>query len=112
MSGMLAKIRNTVLLIRFALLPATGRESIAVKGEGEKGAEQPPPGPESCAVCTPERIRGGFGGLLDDRGEISVCFPDCLAPAAPAVLFRLKREGFSECRVRATEKGLLVRGRR
>jgi hypothetical protein len=53
-----------------------------------------------------------MGRFLDGRGELLLFFADCLAPAAPFILFRLKREGFSRCSVEVTKRGLLVRGRR
>jgi hypothetical protein len=62
--------------------------------------------------CAPRRIRGGMNRLLDQSGELRLFFPHCLAIAAPVLLFRLKREGFSVCSVEASELGLLVRGRR
>jgi hypothetical protein len=62
--------------------------------------------------CTPRQIRGGMNRFLDGRGELHLFFPDCLAIAAPFVLFRLKREGFSGCYVRSADAGLYVQGRR
>lgn len=112
---MLKKVCTTARLIRFALLPAVGLAADVPEENGSAGKAAPMPDRRDFGagtVCTPDRIRGGFGRLLNDRGELSLCFPDCLALAAPAVLFRLKREGFSECRVGGSEQGLLVQGRR
>lgn len=39
-------------------------------------------------------------------------FPQAMAVAAPFLLFRLKRWGFSGCRVTVTDGGLLVTARR
>jgi hypothetical protein len=50
--------------------------------------------------------------FLDSRGELRLFFPDSLALAAPFLLFRLKREGFSRCLVQASHRGLYVQGRR
>lgn len=62
--------------------------------------------------CTPRQIRGGMDRFLDSRGELRLFFPGCLGIAAPFVLFRLKREGFSSCCVRSADAGLYVQGRR
>jgi len=42
------------------------------------------------------------------EGKLRMFFPGCLALAAPFLLFRLKREGFSNCRVLMTGGGLLL----
>jgi hypothetical protein len=62
--------------------------------------------------CTPGQVRGGMSRLINIRGELKLLFPGCQAFAAPALLFRLKREGFSGCTVHASNEGLVVQGRR
>lgn len=62
--------------------------------------------------CAPRQIRGGMERFLDDGGELRLFFPDCLPLAAPFILFRLKRQGFSGCYVRSAERGLYVAARR
>ena len=69
------------------------------------------PGPEP-RLCNPKELRGGVDRVLDDKGELRVVFVDCLGVAAPFVLFRLKRQGFSRCVVRVIEAGLYVEARR
>jgi hypothetical protein len=49
---------------------------------------------------------------LGPDGRLSFRIPGCAAAAAPFVLFRLKRSGFSDCRATATKEGLLVEARR
>jgi hypothetical protein len=49
-----------------------------------------------------------FNRTADRQGEIKILFHGCLAFAAPALLFRLKRSGFSNCRVIMTKEGLLL----
>jgi len=44
----------------------------------------------------------------DRQGELKLLFSGCLAFAAPALLFRLKRCGFSNCRVLMIKEGLLL----
>ncbi len=43
-----------------------------------------------------------------DDGKLALFFPGCTAAAAPFLLFRLKREGYSGCRATATGTGLLL----
>jgi hypothetical protein len=45
-------------------------------------------------------------------GNLSIHFPGCLAAAAPFLLFRLKRTGFSACRAVVTSSGLTLTARR
>lgn len=89
----------TLELVIYALLPP--RETPGAGG-GAAGVRR----------CGPEEIRGGVERFADAGGTFRVLFPGCLSIAAPAVLFRLKREGFSRCTVRETEEGLYVEGMR
>jgi hypothetical protein len=89
----------TAQLVLYALLPKA------------VGAAAPPKTDEA-QRCEPRQIRGGMDRYLDSRGELRLFFPGCLAIAAPFVLFRLKREGFSCCSVQASKQGLYVQGRR
>lgn len=45
---------------------------------------------------------------INGEGELRLLFPGCFALAAPSLLFRLKRNGFSNCRVLSTAEGLLL----
>lgn len=93
------RVWRTLQLSLLALLPSRG-------GEPDPGVAG------KVRECEPLQIRGGMGRFLDVGGELLLFFSDCLAPAAPFILFRLKREGFSRCSVEVTKRGLLVRGRR
>lgn len=93
------RIACTLQLMLFALLPRA------------RGAGAPPEGGEA-RLCAPGQIRGGLERFLDKEGELRLFFPDCQALAAPFILFRMKREGFSRCSVLASKDGLQVRGRR
>lgn len=46
------------------------------------------------------------------EGELALFFPGCPALAAPFLLFRLKRLGFSRCRARVVPTGLTLAARR
>ncbi len=94
-----ARVLNTLKICCYALLPSTG-------GDAE------PAGRKEVLRCEPRQMRGGMGRFLDDAGELRLFFPDSLPIAAPFILFRLKREGFSRCSVHASHQGLLVQGRR
>ncbi len=50
--------------------------------------------------------------LVGKEGKLALFVPGCLALAAPFVLFRLKRQGYSGCRVTSTGEGLFVDARR
>jgi hypothetical protein len=45
-------------------------------------------------------------------GDLLLLFAGCLAPAAPLLLFRLKRSGFANCRVTVLPEGLLLQATR
>jgi len=49
-----------------------------------------------------------FGRAVDRPGALTLFFPGCLAVAAPFLLFRLKRTGFSNCSAVTTKDGLLL----
>ena len=42
------------------------------------------------------------------RHELALFFTGCLMPAAPFLLFRLKRAGFSRCRITVLPDGLAL----
>lgn len=52
------------------------------------------------------------GRAVDERGELALFFAGCPSLAAPFLLFRLKRLGFSRCRVRVADGGLTLSARR
>lgn len=49
---------------------------------------------------------------VNERGELALFFAGCPPLAAPFLLFRLKRLGFSRCRVHALPNGLALTARR
>jgi len=105
--GAINRILCTVELMLYTVLPPTpgAADPEAAKARGGEDAE-------GIRHCLPRQIRGGMDRLLDDGGELRLFFPDCLPLAAPFILFRLKRQGFSGCYVRATDRGLYVAARR
>jgi hypothetical protein len=93
------RLWRTAQLVLFALLPPTG-------------AGTTPPEEAVVLRCGPREVRSGLQRHLNSTGELHLFFPDCLALAAPALLFRLKRQGFSRCSVQASDRGLVVRAMR
>lgn len=89
---------RTIRLISFALFPATGKAGAQLRADGTGN-------------CSPRDI-GDIGRFVDGRGELRVFFPECLPSAAPFILFRLKRQGYSRCTVEVSSGGLVVAGRR
>lgn len=90
---------RTLTLAWNAVLPPTGGEAEPAR-EGE------------VKRCEPWQVRKGMGLFLDPRGELRLFVPDCRPAAAPFVLFRLKRQGYSGCRVEADGRGLMILARR
>jgi len=94
----------SALVSRYALFPP-GRES-----SGQHAADQPTLQNPHVALTRGD-IRyylSDINRAADRQGEIKLLFPGCLVFAAPALLFRLKRSGFSNCRVILTVGGLLL----
>jgi hypothetical protein len=103
-TGMLQRIRLTALVISYALFPPGMKNA----GYNRNTAAEPSSG---LSVVSDENIRFCLADLnrtLNPHGELRLLFPGCFALAAPVLLFRLKREGFSDCRVLMAEKGLLL----
>ncbi|MCM0080633.1 hypothetical protein L4X63_03415 [Geomonas sp. Red32] len=67
---------------------------------------------DGVSVICPATFGKTMDPLLDDEGNFRVLFPGCMEVAGPLVLFRLKRQGYSRCRVKATEEGLYLEGSR
>lgn len=93
------ELLRSVRLAWNALLPSKSGEAVSV-------------GAGVVRECEPEEIRGGMGRFLDATGELQLFFPRCRPFAGPFLMFRLKREGFSRCTVKADGGGLLLRARR
>jgi len=94
----------SALVIACALIPP--RRESGGQTAFEKTLSQP-----HHIAATKEEIRFYLGYLhraVDRQGEMKLLFPGCLAFAAPALLFRLKRIGFSNCRALMTGEGLLL----
>ncbi|HTY20529.1 MAG TPA: hypothetical protein VMC44_02720 [Geobacteraceae bacterium] len=104
---MLKRLYLTLLVIGFSLRPTP---------PGESG------GKSTTASCTSrsqtvhlidskKKIRTYLADLnlgVDPDGGMKLHFAGCYAVAAPFLLYRLKRSGFSSCRASMTDQGLLL----
>jgi hypothetical protein len=97
----------TLLLIRYSLRPASSDES-GTAAVFRRDAANLAAGPLSVPAREVAGILGNLGQALDNKGRLHLHFPDAAAIAAPLLLFRLKRSGFSACRVLAGPDGLTV----
>jgi hypothetical protein len=93
-------ISITFLVIVNSLFPAKG-----------KGA---PPGavPGAVPPGSIPRYLADLGTPVGNDGKPALFLPGCMPLAAPFLLFRLKREGYSSCRATASRDGLLIEARR
>jgi hypothetical protein len=104
--SMLARLHFSLLIIRHALVP----------GKTPCGQYAPPLSTMSQSAPTPRTVVAGElawylawpDHTLDATGCISLFFPGALPLAAPFLLFRLKRQGFSTCRAIAGRDGILL----
>jgi hypothetical protein len=97
------RLSTTLLVIVNSLCPACGRAPLAGTASS--------PAPPGYTQVPPEAVPlylAGLDNAVGSDGKLALFFPDCAAVAAPFLLFRLKREGYSGCRAIATYDGLLV----
>lgn len=92
------RFTRTVLVMFFAVFPPV------IETRHNTDSSLPP-------SCEPRDL-GSLHRFLDSRGHFRVLFGNCLPVAAPFILFRLKRQGYSRCTVRVCAGGLLVEGDR
>jgi hypothetical protein len=94
------KLCATLLLIRHALAPAKQTEPLS-----------PAPAQGSTTAIAPSEFPAALSDLnrlLRPDGTLELFFERALPPAAPLLLFRLKRNGFSGCRAVTTPDGILL----
>ena len=103
-TGKLNSIYMTSLVIIYALFPP--------RPANDKYNHRVASDPSSGHVAVRgENIRFYLADLnraINKGGELKLSFPGCFALAAPLLLFRLKRNGFSTGRVLSTAEGLLL----
>jgi hypothetical protein len=109
--NMLRKLHITALIMRYALFPPRKHNG----GLSETAVNHSPSSPPGCTPVPAGDIPFYLADLnrtVSLRGEIHIFFPGCLPLAAPFLLFRLKREGYSRCRAIVTEGGLQLHAAR
>ena len=97
----------SALIIGRALLPP-GPEGGRITGTAETKRLATPPGYILVAVRDVSFYLADFDRAVGRQGELALFFPGCLAVAAPFLLFRLKRSGFSNCSAVTTREGLFL----
>ena len=100
-----ARLSITLRLILSSLLPAGTLHHHPVIPAGSDSSRTM--SPEALLICL--RNSGGMSGFTEG---CSFLVPGAFSLAAPFVLFRLKRWGFSGCRVSADQDGLRIEVRR
>jgi len=101
------RIYLSALVIGRALFPP-GPESGSLSGTAGTERLARPPGYTLVAVGDVSYYLADLDRAVGRQGELALFFPGCLAVAAPFLLFRLKRTGFSACRAMMTGEGLLL----
>lgn len=74
-------------------------------GPAPRGFSPVEPGDIPCILADPSQA-------VTDDGMLALFFPGCPAAAAPFLLFRLKRLGYSRCCVQVVQGGLTLTARR
>jgi len=100
-----SRFQATLALAYYALFPRTADRCISPPAGSDK---QP-------RIITAYEIAGTLSNLdsyTGSDGSLELLFRDALSIAAPFLLFRLKRTGFSACRVHRVPEGLLLSARR
>lgn len=104
---MAKRLRTTVTIIVHALFPSRNKARLA-KHELCHGAPD-------CRPVTPDDIPFFMANpdcAVNGNGELTLFFPDCISLAAPFLLMRLKRAGFSRCRAVIEYGGIVLSARR
>jgi hypothetical protein len=100
----LNSIKATLLLIRYILIPGPAPEH---------GSNQPADG--SVTHIPPQGFAAQLrtlDSILSADGRLELIFVGTLAPAAPFLLYHLKRNGFSDSQAVITPEGIKLTARR
>lgn len=98
------RIYATLLLIRHTVVPVKKGERSFQLPVGSGILRIPP---EAFAA-----VLLNLGFCLRPEGEVELLFEGALAPAAPFLLFHLKRKGFSDCKAVISPEGIKLTVRR
>lgn len=111
-TGMLHNIYLTALVISYSIFPPI-RENAGYNRKATADPAKPGISVYSKSIITvkSDNVRFYLADLnraINPQGELRLLFSGCLALAAPLLLFRLKRDGFSDCRALMTPEGVLL----
>jgi hypothetical protein len=99
------RLHATLCLIRQILFPATDKERYPlIRVSAGRTDLKPDQFASALKEISPR--------LPVPGGRLELLFVAVLAPAAPFLLYHLKRNGFSDCRAVVTREGILVTARR
>jgi len=98
------RLYATLLLIRYTLLPAKKAARRSFPCAGGSLIRIPP---EAFAALLP-----AVDSCLRPDGRLELLFEAVLAPAAPFLLYHLKRNGFSGCQAVIVPEGIILTARR
>jgi hypothetical protein len=93
----LTRLHATILIVIHSLFPGAGDEPT-----------RPHPAEARPIVIPANDIPSCIANLRHGNRSLDLSFPQAYGIAAPFFLFRLKRLGFSNCRVVVTRDGLRV----
>jgi hypothetical protein len=103
----LIRIRRTAFLVLYSLFPSFS-SSLSYREEDENIPTHYKSNTISFAIKNfPDFLHAPDGSMGSD-GFLRIFVPCVFPLAAPYLLYRLKRTGFSGCRVTVTDGGLLV----
>ena len=103
-TGMLHRIYLTAVVISYSLFPPRPENA----WYNRKATAEPP---LRHIAVRGDNVRFYLADLnrsINREGELRLLFPGCFALAAPLLLFRLKRNGFSNCRALLTAEGVFI----
>ncbi|AJE04498.1 hypothetical protein [Geobacter pickeringii] len=109
--GTMTRLRVLATVAVNAVVPATKKGGVGNPASAHPGTPVPPgripvsPAAISACLAHPE-------SYVDGGGNLSLFFCDAPALAAPFLLFRLKRLGFSRCRAAVHADGIVLTARR
>ncbi|HEX5773765.1 MAG TPA: hypothetical protein VFY07_05525 [Geomobilimonas sp.] len=103
--SLFARLHFSLLIVHHALVP--GRILPDTQPPPVRPGN-PPLSPRPVSAAELPWLFANLHGNLDDAGKLSLLFPGALPLAAPFLLFRLKRLGYSACRVTADGNGLIL----
>lgn len=103
--GLVSRLHATLALAYFSLFPpASGSRPSTGRGNA--------PTPYTINADEIAAAIANMGRFTNCDGSLAILFKDALSISAPFLLFRLKRTGFSACRIVRVPGGLVLTARR